>query len=184
ALGSGGDTFSTANPAEQKNAPRPRVAAVFTELRFRSHAFNFLENFLEPYVFNGKKTDPGMDVVSFYADQFPENDMACDVSKRYRVPLYKTIAEAVCCGGKDLAVDAVLLIGEHGEYPFNDLEQHQYPRKEFFDEIVKVVEASGRPIPIFNDKHLSYRWDWAKEMHDRAKRLGIPFMAGSSVPLA
>src|SRR5262249_34583015 len=86
--------------------------------------------------------------------------------------------------GEELAVDAVLLIGEHGEYPFNELGQHQYPRKEFFDEIVKVVEASGQAIPIFNDKHLSYRWDWAEEMYDRAKRLKIPLMAGSSVPLA
>ena len=183
-LGLGADVLSFADPAVQKVMPRPKVAAVFTELRFRSHAFNILENFLEPYVFNGKKTEPGMDVVSFYADQFPENDMARDVSKRYHIPLYKTIAEAVCCGGKDLAVDAVLLIGEHGEYPFNELGQHQFPRKQFFDEIVKVVEASGRAIPIFNDKHLSYRWDWAKEMYDRAKRLKIPFMAGSSVPLA
>lgn len=184
ALGIGAQALADDQPAVQAKSRRPKVAAVFTELRFRSHAFNILENFLEPYVFNGRKTEPGMEVVSFYADQFPENDMARDVSKRYRIPLYKTIAEAVCCGGKDLAVDAVLLIGEHGEYPFNELEQHQYPRKEFFDEIVKVVEASGRAIPIFNDKHLSYRWDWAKEMYDRAKRLRIPFMAGSSVPLA
>ena len=39
-------------------------------------------------------------------------------------------------------------------------------------------------MPVFNDKHLSYRWDWAKAMYDDARRLKIPFMAGSSVPLA
>ena len=39
-------------------------------------------------------------------------------------------------------------------------------------------------MPIFNDKHLSYRWDWAKAMYDEAQQLGIPLMAGSSVPLA
>jgi hypothetical protein len=39
-------------------------------------------------------------------------------------------------------------------------------------------------VPLYNDKHLSYRWDWAKEMADTAKELGIPFLAGSSVPLA
>ena len=39
-------------------------------------------------------------------------------------------------------------------------------------------------MPLFNDKHLSYRWDWAKEMYDVANENGIPFMAGSSVPLA
>lgn len=163
---------------------RPKVAAVFTEFRFRSHAFDILENFLEPYVFRGQKADPGMDVVSFYADQFPEKDMARDVARRYGIPIYKTIPEALCCGGKALAVDAVLSIGEHGDYPFNELEQHLYPRKEFFDQIANVIEAAGRGIPVFNDKHLSYRWDWAKEMYDRSKKLGISLMAGSSVPLA
>jgi hypothetical protein len=182
ALGQQVDGISAAEP--QQTATRPKVAAVFTEFRFRSHAFDILENFLEHYVFRGKKADPGMEVVSFYADQFPENDMARDVARRYGIPIYKTIPEALCRGGKALAVDAVLSIGEHGEYPFNELEQHQYPRKEFFDQIAKVVEVSGRGIPLFNDKHLSYRWDWAKEMFDRSNKLGISLMAGSSVPLA
>jgi hypothetical protein len=81
-------------------------------------------------------------------------------------------------------VDAVLLIGEHGDYPQNSRGQVMYPRKEFFDQIVAVMRRSDRFVPIFNDKHLSYRWDWAKEMYDVARQHGIPLMAGSSVPLA
>ena len=38
----------------------------------------------------------------------------------------------------------------------------------FFDEIVAVMRRSERFVPLFNDKHLSYRWDWAKEMADTA----------------
>jgi hypothetical protein len=77
-----------------------------------------------------------------------------------------------------------LSIGEHGSYPTNKKGQHEYPRKRFFDEIVKVFRRSGRSVPVFNDKHLSYRWDWAKEMVDTSRQMGFPFMAGSSVPLA
>jgi hypothetical protein len=160
------------------------VAAVYTEFTHRSHAHVILENFLEPYLFNGKRTDPGAEVVSFYADQTPKGDMTEDVAREYKVPVFKTIDAALCLGGKELAVDAVLSIGEHGRYPRNELGQTEYPRKRFFDEIVAVMKRSNRFVPVFNDKHLSYRWDWAKEMADTAAKLGIPFLAGSSVPLA
>ena len=168
--------------AEPKKCPK--VAAIFTVLHHRSHGHVILENFLEPYLFNGKRTEPGVEVVSFYADQTPTGDMAQEVSRQYRIPIFKTIDEALCLGGKRLAVDAVLSIGEHGQYPTNKLGQMEYPRKRFFDSIVAVMRRSRRFVPLYNDKHLSYRWDWAKEMVETAKELNIPFMAGSSVPLA
>ncbi len=173
-----GDVRATAQPA------RPKIAALFTELRFRSHAFNILENFFEPYLFRGALVEPGVEVVSFYADQFPQDDMARDVARRLGVPLYPTIETALGCGGERLAVDGVLLIGEHGDYPTNDLGQKLYPRKEFFDRAVGVMQRSGRYVPLFNDKHWSYRADWAREMVGTARRRGFPVLAGSSVPLA
>jgi hypothetical protein len=165
-------------------AERPKVAAIFTVLRFRSHAYNILENFLGPYYFNGRLVDPGVDVVAFYADQFPDDDMAREVSQRFGIPLFGSIDEALCRGGKQLAVDAVLSIAEHGDYPFNERGQQMYPRKAFFDQSVAVMQRSHRFVPYFNDKHLSYRWDWARAMYDTAREHGIPMLAGSSVPLA
>lgn len=165
-------------------AKRPRVAAVITEFTHRSHAHVILENSLEPYYFNGKLTESGMDVVSLYVDQFPDRDMARDVAKQYGITIYPTIAEALRLGSKELAVDGVLSIGEHGNYPKTDRGAIMYPRKRFFDEIVAVFRRSGRVVPLFSDKHLSYRWDWADEMARVARELKIPFMAGSSVPLA
>lgn len=179
ALALSGVPLSAAEPPK-----RPKVAAVFTEFTYRSHAHVILENFLEPFVFNGKKTEPGVEIVSFFADQTPKGHMTEDVAKEYKIPIFKTIDGALCLGGKELTVDAVLSIGEHGRYPRNTLGQVEYPRKRFFDEIVAVMKRSKRFVPLFNDKHLSYRWDWAKEMADTAAKLGIPFLAGSSVPLA
>lgn len=166
--------------AEEK---RPKVAVIFTEFRLRSHAFNILSNLLGPYLFRGKWVDPGVEVASFYADQFPENDMARDVAKKFSIPLFPSIDKALCLGKSELAIDAVLIIGEHGDYPDNEFGQRLYPRKEFFDQCVAVMRRSRRFVPLFNDKHLSYRWDWSKEMYDQARKLGIPLMAGSSVPL-
>ena len=165
--------------------PRPRVAAIYTHCTYRSHAHVILENFLGPYLFNGVPTDPGVDIVSIYADQRPEKqDMTPALSKAYKLPVFETINDALCVGGKTLAVDAVLSIGEHGNYPRTELGQVKYPRKRFFDEIVATMKRSGRFVPVFNDKHLSYRWDWALEMYQTAKKYKIPFIAGSSVPLA
>ncbi|MBI3837521.1 MAG: hypothetical protein HY288_06270 [Planctomycetia bacterium] len=161
-----------------------KVAALINTFYRSSHAHVILENFLVPYLFNGKVTQSGMQVASFYVDQIHPNDMSRDVAKQFQIPIYPTITEALCLGGEQLAVDAVLLIGEHGNYPTNAKAQVEYPRKQFFDSIVAVYKRGGRVVPIFCDKHLSFRWDWAKEMVDTARELKIPLMAGSSVPLA
>src|SRR5262245_56130445 len=110
--------------AAERPPRRPRVAAVYTVFHHRSHAHVILEKFLRPYLFNGRRTDPGVDVVAFYADQTArEGDMTQEVARQFKVPVYRSIAEALCRGGKELAVDAVLSIGEHGEYPRNKLGQ-------------------------------------------------------------
>jgi hypothetical protein len=92
------------------------------------------------------------------------------------------VAEALRCGGTELAVDAVLLIGEHGDYPKNEFGQTQYPRYELFKQITDVYCADGRSAPVFNDKHLSWKWDWAREMVDLSEELGFALAAGSSLP--
>ena len=86
-------------------------------------------------------------------------------------------------GVKELAVDGVLLIGEHGRYPRNDKGQTLYPRRRLFAEIVRTYRATGGAVPIFNDKHLSYSWDHAKWMYAQSRELDFPMMAGSSVPV-
>ena len=167
---------------------RPRVAVIYSACYHRSHAHVILENFLTPYLFNGKVTQPSVDVASIYADQrrgtatWP--DLTDDIARLFKIPVHKTIADALTLGGKDLAVDGVVSIGEHGDYPTNRFGVREYPRKRFFDAIVDVMRRSNRFVPLFNDKHLSYRWDWARDMFDTCQKHRIPFMAGSSVPLA
>src|SRR5207248_10451716 len=93
------------------------------------------------------------------------------------------IADALTLGGSDLAVDGVLLIGEHGDYARNEKGQTLYPRYEFFEQIVAVYRLTRKAAPIFNDKHLSWKWAWAKEMYDTARSMGFPMMGGSSLPV-
>jgi hypothetical protein len=141
------------------------------------------ERFLHGYPVGGTWHRPSFDVVSAYVDQTPDGDLSRGRAKEFGFTVYPTIAAALRCGGDKLAVDAVLVIGEHGKYPRTELGQIQYPRYEFFKQVAAVFEADGRTAPVFNDKHLSWKWEWSKEMVDTAKRMGFPLLAGSSLPV-
>lgn len=163
---------------------RPRLAAIVTEYRKFSHAQHIVDRFLEGYGWNGKHHRPEMDLVSLYVDQVKENDLSRERAARFpTMQLYPTIADALTLGGNDLAVDGVLLIGEHGDYPLNEKGQRLWPRYEMYKQIVAVYRTTGKSAPIFNDKHLSWHWEWASEMVETAKTLGFGLMAGSSLPV-
>ena len=166
-------------PASDKS-----VAALTTVYRRYSHADNIVTRFMEGYSIVGKSFPPPCKVASLYIEQVPEIDIGRPLAKQWGIPLAKTPTEALTRGGAKLAVDGVLLIAEHGDYPINEKGQKLYPRRRLFDEVVKVFRASGRTVPVFVDKHLAYNWTDAKWMYDQSKELGFPMMAGSSVPVA
>src|SRR5436190_137652 len=162
---------------------RKKLAVVTTLWNYRSHAWHMAERFLGGYPLKGKWHRPPFDVVSAYVDQRPEGDLSAKRAAESGFKVYDSVAEALRNGGDKLAVDAVLLIGEHGDYPLSEIGQKKYPRYELFQEIVKVFEKDGRTTPVFNDKHLSWNFDWAKKMVEQSKQLGFPFLAGSSLPV-
>ncbi len=161
---------------------RKKIAAVITEYRPGSHADVIVTKFLKGFPTDGGFLSPRVDIASIYIDQFPENDIGRAIAAEHGVPIYPSIVKALTLGGRDLAIDGVLLIGEHGDYAWNEKEQHLFPRKYFMEQICGVFSTSGRAVPVFNDKHLSYNWHDAKWMVNRAAQLGAPFMAGSSLP--
>ncbi len=181
-VGLAGLAVST-NPLEAAPRRRKTIALIGTEVRTHSHAQHFIDRFLLGYGWQGAWRKPDVDLVSLYIDQFPEGDLARATAKRFNVPIYPSIAEALTRGGSKLAVDGVVIIGEHGKYPKNEKGQTRYPRYQFFKEVVKVFEASGRSVPVFNDKHLSTDWKECVEMVEDARRLKFPFQAGSSLPV-
>tara|TARA_B100001123_G_scaffold361159_2_gene417563 strand:+ start:4524 stop:5699 length:1176 start_codon:yes stop_codon:yes gene_type:complete len=160
------------------------IAVVTTIYRYLSHAQHFVDRFLVGYPYEGEWRRPEMKVVSLYVDQSPAGDQSQDRAREFGFGVYATIAETLRCGGEKIAVDAVLIIGEHGEYPISEIGQKLYPRHEFFKQCVEVFEADGRSVPIYNDKHLSYSFEKASEMVEDAHRLQFPLLAGSSLPVS
>jgi len=94
--------------------------------------------------------------------RFRTGDLSRKRAAEFGFTIYPSIAEALRCGSKRLAVDAVLIIGEHGNYPRNELGQTLYPRYPFFKQVVDVFKKDGKSTPVFNDKHLSWKWEWAE----------------------
>lgn len=182
-LGAGLVGAPLAFSANQATGGRKKMAIVATEWRLRSHAQHMGDRFLVGYPMNGTWRQPKLDVVSLYVDQVPKKDLSRQRADEFGFKIYPSIAKTLRLGGDTLAVDAVLLIGEHGDYERNELGQKKYPRYEFFKQIADVFRKDGKAVPVFNDKHLSWKWEWAKEMVDTAHELKFPLMAGSSLPV-
>lgn len=167
--------------------PKKKIAAVVTEYvddsHLKSHAAVIVGRLLEGYQPNGVPTQPQTQIVSMYTDQVPSNDLSRGLAAKYGFRIYPTVKEALTLGGDKLAVDGVVFVGEHGDYPSNDLGQKLYPRYELFGRIVDVFRASGRSVPVYSDKHFSYSWQKAKQMYDWSRELRFPLMAGSSEPV-
>lgn len=162
---------------------RKKIAAIITTYFPNSHADVIVTKYMKGYPTDDGHILPRVDLVSIYLDQIDSRDIGVDLAEENNVPIYSSIRRALTLGESELTVDGVLLIGEHGDYPHNEFEQHMYPRRYMFEQICGVFASSGRCVPVFCDKHLSYNWNDAGWMYLRANELNVPFMAGSSLPI-
>jgi hypothetical protein len=185
-LGAGvvsGRDVQPSRPGLPSTQGRKPLAVVTTVYRPLSHSYHIAGRFLHGYTLAGKHHVPRHYVHSLYVDQKPDNDLSGDLAKDFGVRVTRSVADALTGGGDKLAVEAVLLIGEHGNYPRNDKGQILYPRLEMMEKIVEVFRKTGQSVPVFNDKHLSYSLANARKMVGWANELKFPFMAGSSLPV-
>jgi hypothetical protein len=161
-------------PARRKN-----IATIITEYRWNSHADLIVGRLLAGYEYNGRRREPAVQVASMYADQEPADDMSRQMARRYGFRIAPTVHDALTAD-----TEGVVLVGEHGWYPYNEKGQHVYPRYELFREIIDVFRERRHVVPVFCDKHLSVEWEKAKWMYDQSRELKFPLLAGSSLPLA
>jgi putative heme-binding domain-containing protein len=159
-----------------------RVAALVTVYRHNSHADVIVSRLLETDTLDGKGKVSPLKLASLYTDQRPEGDMSGLLSTTHGFPIHDSVAGALTLGTGKLAVDGVLLVAEHGDYPASPTGSVQYPKRRLWDEMLEVFRSSGRVVPVFVDKHLADNWADAKHIYDSARELKIPLMAGSSVP--
>jgi hypothetical protein len=174
--------LSRTRPAKPSIKGRKPLAVLTTVYRPLSHAYHIAGRFILGYAHAGRLHVPKHYVHSMFVHQFPANDLSREVAKEHGIRLARTVEDALLSGGK-LAVEGVLLIGEHGNYPPNDKGQILYPRYEWMEQTVAAFRKAGKAVPVFNDKHLSYTFTRAKRMLGWANELRFPMMAGSSLPV-
>src|SRR5438874_4596130 len=130
-------------PAFGADSPRRKLAVSTNVWTYRSHAWHMAERFLVGYPVAGYWHQPPIEVVSAYVDQVPEGDLSRKRAEEFGFTIYPNVAAALRCGKDKLAVDAVLVIGEHGRYPKNEFGQIQYPRYQYFKQATDVFAQDG-----------------------------------------
>lgn len=182
-LAASGFAAAAAPTAGLSQQRRPRVACIVTYWAAPgSHADWIITKLLDGYWWKGAHTPSRVEVVSAYIHQLEESSLGQKVCKSNNIPIYKTVSEALTPGGKALAVDGVVIVGEHGVYHDNLMGQKYYPRWWLYQQVIRVFEQSRRSVPVFNDKHLSTNWNEAKWMFDKSRELDFPLYGGSSIP--
>lgn len=170
-------------PPPRSRPPAKKLAVVTTAYYYLSHAYHICGRFLHGYLKDGRFHHPDFALAGMYVAQQKENDLSKELSRTQGFALSTDVAGALTLGGDKLAVDGVLLIGEHGDYPYNAKGQKLYPRYELFQEIAAVFRKSGRSVPVFCDKHLYWDRTRARAMVETARQLKFPLYAGSSLPI-
>jgi len=162
---------------------RPRIACCVSYWGSTStHADWIITKLLDGYWWQGAHTPSRVEVVAVYIDQLETSQLGQKTCKAKNIPIFKTVGETVTLGGKELAVDGVVIIAEHGKYPTSLKGQWLLPRWWIYQQVIRVFERSKRSVPIFNDKHFSYSWAEAKWMFDKSRELNFPLSGGSSIP--
>src|SRR6186713_2979790 len=103
-----------AGAVPQTQHARPRIACCVSFWGAPgSHADWIIDKLMDGYWWQGAHTPSRVDVVSVYIHQFETSLLGQRVCKAKNIPIYKTVGEAVKLGGSELAVDGVVIVGEH-----------------------------------------------------------------------
>ena len=124
--------------ADVRAAEYRKIAAIITEYRKLSHVDVVVGRLLDGYDSHNEQRGPLVGVFSMYTDQVPNSDINWALAEKHGFRIFPTVHDALTMGSRKLAFNGVVLIREHGNYPYNEKGQHLYYQKTltFTDETV------------------------------------------------
>src|SRR5438128_1061619 len=132
-------------PPREGRAPIAVLATVYRPLPY---AYPLVGRFLHGYRRGDEQHVPAQYVHSLWVEQAPENDLSRELARAFDFRRARTVREALLDDHGRLAVEGVLIVGEHGNYPRNEKGQILYPRAEIFDQVVEAFRQVGRSVPV------------------------------------
>jgi hypothetical protein len=181
-VGTGSAAANTRSATPTVRDGRVPIAVLGSVYRPLSYLYHLAGRFLYGYPRDGRHHLPGQYVHSLWVEQAPENDLTREVCRTFDARRARTVNDALLTADGKLAVEGVLIVAEHGNYPRNDNGQILYPRYEVFDQVAAAFRQAGRSVPVFCAKHLSYSFGKAQRMAEWAIELKFPLLAGSTLP--
>src|SRR5439155_16562478 len=138
----GSPTAFRARPPIPGRENRRPIATLTTVYRPMSHAYHIAGRFIRGYPRDSRFHVPKHYVRSLYVDQKPDNDLSYEEAQVYDVRLTKSISDALTEGSNKVAVEGVLLSGDHGNYKRNEKGQTLYPSYDWMEQIVSEFRRS------------------------------------------
>lgn len=168
--------------AQEPPAERLPVAGITTVYYQNSHSDVLLSRLFQTHNLDFMGRVSPLELASLYVDQFPQQDRSREYAAKYGFTLYDNRRDPLTLGTDKLAVRGVFVIAEHGEYPTSELGSIQYPKRKWLGEVFDVFRETGQVVPVFCDKHLADTTEDVLWIYNTAQELGVPMMAGSSLP--
>jgi hypothetical protein len=167
---------------------RPRFAAVVNEFWPGSHADLLVGRLHDGYELLWTPTEPLSALEVMHVLDPGPTDVGAERAETWGVRRAADISGALSASGEGVDVDGVVLIAERNPRSGRpeEVDERGRPkdrRHELFMQVARACEQSGKSVPVFLDKHLGNSWTEISEIHETARRLSIPLLAGSSIPV-
>jgi len=150
-----------------------RIAVIAPAYQLGSAAQDLVDRFLVGYPNGGEWHKPHTKVVSLCVELKGDGDVSAKRSKDFGFPIFKSAAEALRAGGKQIGCDAVLIFGDKAKHS----------GQAYYEQVRRVFEEEGRGVAVFLHGQPARGIAEARAMRESATKLKFSLMAGTHLPL-